>query len=195
MVLALLGLALAAQVAPTPGLIEGASLRALLDATPERVTVLDARSAREYGRGHVPGAVHIEWTDYREGWGRTGRLPENVQTLARRLGARGIDDVRPVVVYGAARDGWGEEGRIAWMLHCLGHRDVRVLDGGIAAWRAAGGALDRERVRVQAGRFTASPIGGVRATIDEVSAIVGLAPTTGRRDDAASAPARRTRAR
>ncbi len=32
--------------------------------------------------------------------------------------------------------------RLWWMLDALGHRDVRVLDGGIAAWRAAGEPLE-----------------------------------------------------
>jgi thiosulfate/3-mercaptopyruvate sulfurtransferase len=140
------------------------------------VTVLDARAARDYARGHLPGAVHIEWTDYRDGWGRTGRLPDDLPALAARLGALGIDDARPVIVYGDARNGWGEEGRIAWMLHYLGHRDVRVLNGGVAAWRAMGGALERSRVRAAAGRFTARPMPTVRASIDEVAVAAGLAP-------------------
>lgn len=175
MVSALFGLALAAQLSSASGLIEAASLRALLDRSAAHVTVLDARSARDYARGHVPGAVHIEWTDYREGWGRTGRLPQNLPALAARLGALGIDETRPVIVYGDARSGWGEEGRIAWMLHHLGHPDVRVLDGGVTAWRDVGGTLDRDRVRAPAGRFTARPNHSVRATIEEVAAVVGLA--------------------
>lgn len=176
MLSALLGIALATQITTMPGLIDGATLRALLNEAPDRITVLDARAARDYTRGHVPGAVRIDWTAYRDGWGRTGRLPTNVQALAARLGALGVDETRPVIVYGDARDGWGEEGRIAWMLRYLGHRDVRVLDGGMAAWRTAGGALSRDRVRPRAGRFTARLNGAVRASIDEVAAVVGLAP-------------------
>jgi hypothetical protein len=35
-------------------------------------TILDARGRWAYGRGHVPGAVRVDWKDYRDGWGRTG---------------------------------------------------------------------------------------------------------------------------
>jgi thiosulfate/3-mercaptopyruvate sulfurtransferase len=176
MVSAFVGLVLATQLTTAPGLIEAASLREALDTEAGRVTVLDARAARDYARGHVPGAVHIDWTDYRDGWCRTGRVPDDLSALAARLGALGIDEARPVVVYGDARNGWGEEGRIAWMLHYLGHREVRVLDGGVAAWRAVGGTLERSRVRAPAGRFTARPVATVRASIDEVAVAAGLAP-------------------
>jgi thiosulfate/3-mercaptopyruvate sulfurtransferase len=60
--------------------------------------------------------------------------PEDFQTAMRAAGVRGD---RPVVVY----DDWA--GRAAarcwWLLRWAGHDDVRVLDGGWAAWLTAGG--------------------------------------------------------
>jgi thiosulfate/3-mercaptopyruvate sulfurtransferase len=132
-------------------------------------TVLDARGVLDYWRGHVPGAVPIRWWAYRDGWLRTGRLPGDLDRLAGQLAALGVDDRRPVVVYGRAREGWGEEGRIAWMLHYLGHPDVRVLDGGFRAWVAAGGTVSRAVARRLPGAFSARPRAGVRATADDVA--------------------------
>jgi thiosulfate/3-mercaptopyruvate sulfurtransferase len=100
--------------------------------------VLDARDGGDFRRGHLPGAQRIDWKDTRDGWGRTGRLGDDDAELARRLGALGVDDQRPVLVVGAANQGWGEEGRIAWMLQYLGLREVDILDGGFRAWSAAG---------------------------------------------------------
>lgn len=105
-------------------------------------TVLDARS-RGYLWGHLPHAQPLDWLDFRDGWGRTGRLDRDVTRIAQRLAARGVDEKRPVLVYGAAQHGFGEEGRIAWMLAYLGHLDVAILDGGIAAWQQAGQKLSR----------------------------------------------------
>jgi thiosulfate/3-mercaptopyruvate sulfurtransferase len=134
------------------------------------VTVLDARGLLDYWRGHVPGAVRIRWWAYRDGWFRTGRLPDDLGRLAGQLAALGVDDRRPVVVYGRAHEGWGEEGRIVWMLHYLGHPDVTLLDGGWRAWVAAGGAVSRGGgERPPGATFSPRPRAGVRATADDVA--------------------------
>lgn len=108
----------------------------------EGATVLDARD-KGFFWGHLPGARPIHWLDYRDGWGRTGKLTTDVAELARRLGELGVSEARPVIVYGDAQSGFGEEGRIAWMLAYLGHPQVFVLDGGVKAWRQQGGPLQR----------------------------------------------------
>ncbi len=105
-------------------------------------TVLDAR-ARGFWLGHLPFAQPIDWRDYVDGWGRTGRLPSNVAAMASGLIARGVDVARPVLVYGDAHRGYGEEGRIAWLLSYLGHPQVHILDGGYSAWRQAGQPIAR----------------------------------------------------
>ncbi|MEO8197249.1 MAG: rhodanese-like domain-containing protein [Thermoanaerobaculia bacterium] len=135
------------------------------------VTILDARSTSEYRRGHVPGATAIDWTDFRDGWWRTGKLPEDLAALASNLGRYGVDDARPVVVYGNARDGWGEEGRIAWMLAYLGHPEVSILDGGWPAWLEAGLPVSRSSESARPGHFVARPVAGLRASAEDVEAM------------------------
>ena len=105
-------------------------------------TVLDAR-AKGFFLGHLPAAQPVDWRDFIDGWGRTGRLHPDLARMARGLAALGVDDARPVLVYGDAHSGYGEEGRIAWLLAYLGHPRVHILDGGIAAWRQAGQPLAR----------------------------------------------------
>jgi thiosulfate/3-mercaptopyruvate sulfurtransferase len=62
-------------------------------------------------------------------------LPDPVR-FAERLGSLGIGTDDVVVAYD---EGSGvPASRLWWMLDALGHRGVRVLDGGIEAWRAAG---------------------------------------------------------
>jgi thiosulfate/3-mercaptopyruvate sulfurtransferase len=89
----------------------------------------------------------------------------DVARIAQKLEARGVDSRRPVLIYGDAQRGFGEEGRIAWMLAYLGHPDVAILDGGIAAWQQAGQALLRglsDKVAPGA-RFVPSPQPTLRA--------------------------------
>jgi thiosulfate/3-mercaptopyruvate sulfurtransferase len=184
------GALLVLQAAWTVSGAELARERARPDAP---VTVVDARGPwAYYVGGHLPGAVWLPWWRFRDGRLRTGALPRDLDALARRLADAGIDQRRPVVVYGDARGGWGEEGRVAWMLHYVGHPSVRVLDGGVAAWRRAGGRLTRRVGRPPRGRFAARPVPAARAS----AADVARAPTTGAvlldvRSDAEWAGARR----
>lgn len=106
-----------------------------------------ARGRAEYAEAHLPGAVHVdldtELSSPRRSDGRGGRhpLPDPVdlQQVMRRAG---INEDSHVVVYdqgtslGAAR-AW-------WLLRDGGQTEVQVLDGGFAAWVAAGGEVTDE---------------------------------------------------
>lgn len=120
--------------------VDAPQARRLLD---EGAIVVDARTAKAARAGHLPGAATLDWTTLRDGWGRTGRLTDDDDAVAERLGELGVEPTRTVVVYGAAHRGGGEEGRVAWMLAYLGVDDVALLDGGIAAWRRAGLPIER----------------------------------------------------
>lgn len=137
-----------------------------LDAALGEVTVLDVRwrlggppGAEAYAAGHIPGAVFCDLDrDLAAPPGRGGRHPlptaEAFQAAMRRLGVRGS---RPVVVYDdadatAAARAW-------WTLRYFGHRDVRVLDGGLRAWIEAGLPVTTEVPKVEPGDFTAVPGG------------------------------------
>jgi thiosulfate/3-mercaptopyruvate sulfurtransferase len=102
---------------------------------------------RAYRDGHPPGAhyLHLE-SDLsappRDAAGRfRGRHPLPArEDWARTLGRLGIGPATPVVAYDA--QGGAYAARAWWMLRWMGHEDVAVLDGGLAAWREAGGALE-----------------------------------------------------
>jgi thiosulfate/3-mercaptopyruvate sulfurtransferase len=99
-----------------------------------------AKGRRDYATGHVPGAVFVDLdTDLvaPEGPGRHP-LPHPGAFL-RRMEALGFDDASDIVAYDDA--GGTIAARLWWMLDDLGHPRVRVLDGGIQAWVAAGGSL------------------------------------------------------
>ncbi len=69
-----------------------------------------------------------------------GRHPlPSLEKFAAWVGAMGITPETQVIVYD--RNGCNYCGRAWWMLQWLGHRKVAVLDGGLQAWVAAGGAV------------------------------------------------------
>jgi thiosulfate/3-mercaptopyruvate sulfurtransferase len=106
---------------------------------------------RAWQAAHLPGAHYLHLDDDLSGakTGSNGRhpLPER-RALAAKLGALGIGAATPVVAYDA--QGGPYAARAWWLLLWLGHEDVAVLDGGVAAWRAAGGALDADPPRYAA---------------------------------------------
>ena len=104
---------------------------------------------RAWRAGHLPGAHHVHLDRDLAGArhdaaGRfRGRhpLPER-EVFARRLGEWGITPASTVVCYDA--QGGPYAARAWWLLRWMGHADVAVLDGGMAAWRQADGALTNE---------------------------------------------------
>lgn len=123
------------------------------------VTVLDVRwslaepdGQQAYLNGHLPGAVYVSLDDELADHRITGRgrhpLPSgaDLQSSARRWGVRaGV----PVVVY----DDWNRAGsaRAWWVLTAAGIDGVRILDGGLAAWSAAGEPLQSGPVTPESG--------------------------------------------
>jgi thiosulfate/3-mercaptopyruvate sulfurtransferase len=98
------------------------------------------QGAREYSEGHIPGARFVDLETVLSGARGPGRhpLPDPVR-FAASLGRLGIAIDDAVVAYDST--GGATAARLWWMLRALGHDDVRVLDGGLAAWGAAGGEL------------------------------------------------------
>ena len=143
-----------------------------------RLDQTDGRLA--FADGHIPGAVYVSLEDELSDHGVTGRgrhpLPCGgaLQTAARHWG---ISSGQPVVVY----DDWNRAGsaRAWWVLTAAGLSDVRILDGGLAAWRAAGGELRSGGGSPQAGNVTVAHedlYSGARATLtaDDIAAgVVG----------------------
>lgn len=78
----------------------------------------------------------------------------------------GVSGARPVVVYDAGDA--TAAARAWWLLRYFGHPAVAVLDGGLAAWIAAGHPLRTEPVRAAPGDFVARPGGMPIVGVEEV---------------------------
>jgi thiosulfate/3-mercaptopyruvate sulfurtransferase len=98
--------------------------------------VLDLRPAEAFAMGHIAGAVHLDL------WGLslidTSEAPLRAFTwmIGHLFSLRGVTPERPVVVY--EEDSGIRAARAFWFLEYLGHPSVRLLDGGLQAWKAAG---------------------------------------------------------
>ena len=99
------------------------------------------RGRQAYEAAHIPGAFYVDLEEdlsAREGPGRHP-LPDR-EAFAERLSNLGVGDDSVVVAYDDR--GGAVASRLWWMLRSIGHERSHVLDGGMAAWEAAGLPLD-----------------------------------------------------
>ncbi|BAN25878.1 sulfurtransferase [Caballeronia insecticola] len=154
-------------------LISATNLAERLAAAPGSVLVFDCRfdlaapqsGEAAYAQGHIPGAHYLHLDRDLSG-GKTGTngrhpLPERAALVAK-LASFGLNEGQQVVAYDA--QGGMYAARLWWLLRWLGHDSVAVLDGGLAAWEAAGKPLDAAVPPKTQGTFKAAA--PLQVTID-----------------------------
>ena len=111
-----------------------------------QTVIVDARPESLYAGGHISGAVNASWTYFanmnaQNGTKKWGTIWQPA-TMAKRIGALGIDGRKMVVVYDDA-GGWGQSGWVLWILRMSGVKNAKILEGGFTAWKKEGGAVSR----------------------------------------------------
>ncbi len=104
----------------------------------EDATLLDTRGAAAFGFGHVEGSKRISWKDFSPSKKALRGELISPSKAAQKLRKLGVSNEKPVLVFGDPEDGWGEDGRIVWMLRTLGHQATYLVDGGYEAMADAG---------------------------------------------------------
>lgn len=135
---------------------------------------LDGRDARaEFAQAHIPGAVFLDLDAVSDA---DSPLPHTLPApaaFAASAGVLGLSDRDSLVVYDTA--GLFSAARVWWMLKVMGARDVRVLDGGLPAWRALdlpveAGVSPRPGFAVFSPRFDAPAVVGLEDVRDALEA-------------------------
>ncbi|MGW4159946.1 sulfurtransferase [Streptomyces sp. NPDC004788] len=138
----------------------GATPPVLLDV---RWTLGGPPGGPEYAAGHLPGAVYVDLdTELAGPPGKGGRHPlPDLEVFGAAMRRAGVSADTPVVVYDGGL-GWGAA-RAWWLLRWTGHPNVRVLDGGLAAWT---GELSQETPAPAPGDFRPKPDAGPLGLLD-----------------------------
>ena len=126
--------------------------------------------AKEFEVAHIPGAVFFDIDGIAD---HATDLPHMMPTageFSRMVGALGIGDGETIVVY----DGTGlfSAPRAWWMLKAMGHKDVKVLDGGFPKWKREGHAIETGPAHASSKFFTAIPKPAIMRDFDAVMGIV-----------------------
>lgn len=124
-------------------LLSPAELDALIAG--DEVLLVDIRSVKDYGRGHVEGAVNVPYHAWRGPAENPGKLIDDAK-LTLNLQQLGVEpDSRVVVTYqGADATDFGAAARVYWTIKSAGVDSVAILNGGVNAWREAGLPLSTE---------------------------------------------------
>jgi thiosulfate/3-mercaptopyruvate sulfurtransferase len=148
-------------------LIEADELLEKLDN--KNIRIFDATITDDsYLQGHIPGAAffdHEKFSDPNGAYEYT-ILPE--EELAAQIGNVGIANDSEVVVYACGMLPYAV--RAWWALRYAGHNNARVLNGGLSAWKNAGGKIEQESRLYEPSIFKGQFRPGMFASKEEVLA-------------------------
>ena len=123
-----------------------------------------------YSSGHIPGAVHVDWTsDLNDQIRRDYITREGFEKLMSRIGATRDTTV---VFYGDKNNWWACYA--FWVFQLFGHTNAKVMDGGRVKWQKEGKPLTRDVPTFPASHYVAEERADTRhrAFRDEVLAHV-----------------------
>ncbi len=105
------------------------------------IVYIDFAPPTDYLRGHISGAVNSNygkdgWREERASDKVPDMLPVKLDALGEMIGKLGIDNATHVVLVpaGMSSSDMGMGTRVYWTFKVLGHDNVSILDGGMAAW-------------------------------------------------------------
>ena len=126
------------MAATTPGLLVSPAQLAAALKDPATVVVFVDSSEDNFIAGHIPNARFVRYGDIAiDADGLSSELPP-VDQIRKVLSAVGINDKSKIVIYGAAIPA----ARMFFTLDYIGHPNVKILNGGLNAWKANGGAIE-----------------------------------------------------
>ena len=128
--------------------------------------IIDVRPAENYARGHIPGATHFDL--FGLSLIDTGEAPLKafMFMIHHVLELRGVSETKEVVFY---EDNSGmRAARGLWFLEFYGHPNVKMLDGGFQAWKAAGAPVATDAAPPKAAVFKTTEHREVLATAGDV---------------------------
>ena len=130
--------ALAVLAAAAPGLLVSPAELAASLKDPATVVIFVGSTEADFVAGHIPNARFVRYDQIAvDANGLSSELPP-VDDLRKVLSAAGISDTSKVVIYGAAIPA----ARMFFTLDYLGHPHAKLLNGGLNAWKASGGAIE-----------------------------------------------------
>ena len=133
----------------------------------ENLRIFDATIVDDmYQQGHIPGAVYFDHKKFSDPANTYEYMLLPDDKLAAQIGEAGISNASEVIVYACGMLPYAA--RAWWMLRYAGHNNVRVLNGGLSAWKEAGGTVEQAPRQYEAAIFHPQFSSGMFADKEEV---------------------------
>lgn len=133
--------------------------------------VIDTRPAEDYANGHIPGSTHFDLFGLSLVDTREAPLKAFMFMIHHVLELRGVNTDKEVIFY---EDNSGmRAARGVWFLEYFGHPNVKMLDGGFKAWRAAGAPVTTDAAAPKAATLKVVERRDVLATVDDLLHALG----------------------
>ena len=143
------------------------------NANDPNLRILDVRNfPLEYIAGHLPNAVNIADIAFRGPEGFLSVQYWETQKLGEIFSRSGVNTNSRVLVYSDARDVLGAT-MVAYLLERSGVKDIAVLDGGYAGYKASGQPVVKEYPKYKFTSFAVQDDPSIRVTIDQVGKLIG----------------------
>ncbi len=121
-----------------------------------------------YQEDHIPGSVYFDIDAIAESGDGLPHTFPTLETFSECVGNLGISGTDCVIVYDRSK--FVASARAWWMFRSFGHQSVRVLDGGLLAWKRAGGLTDDQPTEENRTEYSGSPAGDSVILREELAA-------------------------
>ncbi|MCW2806605.1 MAG: thiosulfate sulfurtransferase [Marmoricola sp.] len=138
---------------------------------PSIVLVEVDEDTKAYDKGHIRGAIKLDWTaDLQD---QVRRDFVNKQQFEELLSSRGVGNDHTVVLYGGNNNWFAAYAY--WYFKLYGHQDVKLMDGGRKKWELDSRELTAEVPSRETTSYTAQEQNhDIRAFRDETVAAIGV---------------------
>jgi len=133
----------------------------------ENIRIYDATITDDvYLQGHIPGAAYFDHDRFSDLNSRYMCTILSEDKLVEQIGRAGISNDSEVVVYACGMLPYAV--RAWWVLHYAGHNNVRILNGGLSAWKEAGGKIEQATRQYEPSVFKGQFRSSVFASKEEI---------------------------
>lgn len=132
-------------------IIQPEELKALIDKKDPSIRIIDVREKFQYLTGHIPSAVQIWRPDIEDKDHPIPGMMASQAQIENLMGSLGINNKNIIIIYSDGPD----NGRLWWILAYYGFpiNQMKLLDGGIDAWKAKGYPIEIIPFKVEKTKF------------------------------------------
>lgn len=134
--------------------------------------VVSAEVETEYAKVHINDAVNVSYKSLEKTGGVEGLLQSPAE-LTKIFSAKGLSEKKTIVVYDEGAGKYAS--RLYWTLKYMGAPNVKILDGGMVAWKAGRKPVTKNPSTVKPATFTPALNKAIYADMKEVQAAAGNA--------------------